>query len=115
MVRAREVFAFGQVSLGTGQSLCHRDAVRFRRRVFRCREHVEYLISSASRAQTYEEYVRYKTPLAGYPALRAISQLGFNVDVQPEEERRRRPRSAWTNYAPEYLDTLEKWLRELRR
>ncbi|UCF19782.1 MAG: alpha/beta fold hydrolase [Gemmatimonadota bacterium] len=31
------------------------------------------------------------------------------------EERERRPRSAWTNYAPEYLDTLEEWLGELRR
>lgn len=157
-------------------------------------ERVEYLIGAASRAQTYDEYVRYKAPLADYAALRAVSQLGFNVGVQPEEswhaddlegeyfwdpmevierttipvlaffgekdtqadplqgaqayraaleragnpnfrvepvpgadhniilsesgcleERRRRSRRAWANYAPEYLDTLEQWLSELRR
>ena len=31
------------------------------------------------------------------------------------EERERRPRRKWTNYAPGYLDTLEEWLMELRR
>jgi len=31
------------------------------------------------------------------------------------EERENRPRREWTNYAPEYLDVLEEWLRELRR
>ncbi len=31
------------------------------------------------------------------------------------EEREKRSRSEWTNYAPEYLDMLEEWLRELRR
>jgi pimeloyl-ACP methyl ester carboxylesterase len=157
-------------------------------------DQVEHLIGAASRAQTYDEYVRYKAPLADYPALRTVSQLGFNVGVQPEEdwhaddlegeyfwdpieaiervtipvlaffgerdtqadpiqgaqayraalersgntnfrvelipdtdhniiisetgclkERSRRPRREWTNYAPEYLDILENWLRELRR
>jgi pimeloyl-ACP methyl ester carboxylesterase len=29
------------------------------------------------------------------------------------DERDKRPRKEWTNYAPEYLDTLEEWLREL--
>lgn len=31
------------------------------------------------------------------------------------DEREKRSRKEWTNYAPEYLDTLEEWLRELRR
>jgi pimeloyl-ACP methyl ester carboxylesterase len=31
------------------------------------------------------------------------------------EERRRRGRRGWANYAPQYLDMLEEWLRELRR
>jgi len=31
------------------------------------------------------------------------------------DERDRRTSMGWTNYAPEYLDTLEEWLRELRR
>jgi len=157
-------------------------------------ERVEYLIGAASRARTYDEYVRYRAPLADYPALRAVAELGFNIGVRPEgdwheddlegdyywdpmeiierttipvlaffgekdtqadpiqgaqayraaleragntnfrveliagadhniiisetgclEERRRRSRRAWTDYAPEYLDTLEQWLRELRR
>ncbi|UCC72943.1 MAG: alpha/beta fold hydrolase [Gemmatimonadota bacterium] len=157
-------------------------------------EQVQYLIGAASRAQTYDEFVHYKAQLADYPALRTVSQLGFNVDVQPEEdwhaddlegdyfwdpitiieqttipvlaffgerdtqadpvqgaqayraalqragnpnfrvelipgvdhniilsetgcldERRHRRRREWTNYAPEYLDTLEEWLRSLRR
>ena len=30
------------------------------------------------------------------------------------EERENRARQEWTNYAPEYLDLLEDWLRELR-
>jgi pimeloyl-ACP methyl ester carboxylesterase len=158
-------------------------------------EQVAYLIDAASRAQTYEEHVRYKAPLADYPVIRSMTDLGFNYRVLPEEEwhaddlngeyfafdpmeiieqttipvlaffggkdtlidpiqgmqayrvavelagnpnsrvelipgtdhniilsetgcldeRARRPRSEWTNYAPEYLDSLEEWLRELRR
>jgi pimeloyl-ACP methyl ester carboxylesterase len=31
------------------------------------------------------------------------------------EERENRPRSEWSNYAPQYLDILEEWLTELRR
>jgi pimeloyl-ACP methyl ester carboxylesterase len=156
---------------------------------------VKSLIVAASLAQTYEEYARYKSPLAEYPALEAIRELGFKVEVGPEEawhaddlegvyyafdpmkvieqttipvlaffgekdtqmdpiqgteayraalaragnpdsrveliagvdhnlilsetgcmaERNRRPRSEWTKYAPQYLDTLEAWLRALRR
>jgi pimeloyl-ACP methyl ester carboxylesterase len=157
-------------------------------------ERVEYLISAASKAQTYEEYVRYKSRLADYPILGLITELGFRMGVAPEEEwhaddlqgeyfrdpmqiierstiptlvffgekdtqvdpiqgakayqaaleragnpnyrvelipgadhniilsetgcldeRDRRPRREWTHYAPEYLETLESWLKELRR
>jgi len=157
------------------------------------REHVKHLLGAASRAQTYEEYVRYKKPLTDYPALRKITELGFKVGVTSEEEwhaddlsgdyywdpmevieqttipvlaffgekdtqadphqgaeayraaleragnpnfrvelisgadhniiisetgsleeRSRRSRSKWTDYAPEYLDTLEDWLRDLQ-
>ena len=31
------------------------------------------------------------------------------------DERNKRERNEWTNYAPEYLDTLEEWLKELYR
>ena len=31
------------------------------------------------------------------------------------DERNRRSRSGWTNYAPEYLDILEEWLVQIRR
>jgi pimeloyl-ACP methyl ester carboxylesterase len=158
-------------------------------------EQVEALIDGASRAQTYQEYVRYKAPLADYPVLRSRTDFGFNYRVESEEEwhaadlngeyyafdpieiieqtaipvlaffgekdtlidpvqgaqayraaleragnpssrvelipgtdhniipsqtgclheRERRPKSEWTNYPLEYLDTLEEWLRELRR
>lgn len=157
--------------------------------------HVKQLIMAASKAQTYEEYVRYKAQLADYPALSNITELGFNIEVGPEEEwhaddlssvyyaydpmaiieqttipvlaffgakdtnidpiqgaqayqaaleragnpnsrvelipdtdhliimaetgcldeQANRPVSERTNYAPEYLDILEEWLRELRR
>jgi pimeloyl-ACP methyl ester carboxylesterase len=49
-------------------------------------ERVKSLIGAASVAQTYEEYVRTKAPLAEYPALEAIGELGFRVGVAPEEE-----------------------------
>jgi pimeloyl-ACP methyl ester carboxylesterase len=156
-------------------------------------DHVEHLIRQASWAQSYDEYVRYKSQMADYPVLTAIAELGFRIEVAPEdrwhaddltgeyfwnpisvierttipvlaffgendtqidpiqgaeayrtaleragnphyrvemipgtdhniivsrtgclEERRRRPRSEWTNYPGAYLDTLEEWLRELR-
>lgn len=48
-------------------------------------ERVKSLIAAASLAQTYEEYVRYKAPLAEYPALEAITELGFKVEVGSEE------------------------------
>lgn len=156
---------------------------------------VKSLLSAASRAQTYAEHVKYKSALAEYPALKAITELGFRVGVSPEEdwhaddlrgeyyafdpidvieqtaipvlaffgekdtqadpvqgtqayqaaleragnpnflvklipgtdhniilsetgclkERENRPAVGWTNYAPEYLDTLEEWLTGLRR
>jgi hypothetical protein len=157
-------------------------------------EEVERLIDGASRAQTYDEYLRYKTAQANHPVLSQMSRLGFRIEPRPEsdwhaddltgqyfrdpletiegvtipvlaffgeldtqadpfqgaeayralleragnpnyrvelipgadhniilsetgclEERDRRPRRAWTNYAPQYLDTIEAWLRELRR
>ncbi len=48
-------------------------------------DRVEYLISKASWAQSYDEYVRYKSQLADYPALTAIAQLGFRIEVAPED------------------------------
>ena len=156
---------------------------------------VKDLICAASVAQTYDEYVRYKAPLAGYPALETVDELGLKIAVLPEQEwhaddlngvyyafdpmdviertavpvlaffgekdtqvdplqgaeayraalaragnpysrvalipgvdhnlilsqtgcldeRARRPSREWTHYAPEYLDTLEAWLRDLPR
>jgi pimeloyl-ACP methyl ester carboxylesterase len=48
--------------------------------------HVKDLIRAASVAQTYEEYVRYKAPLASYPALEAVDELGLRIGVLPEQE-----------------------------
>lgn len=155
---------------------------------------VEFLISAASRAQTYDEYKKHKSQLADYPALKEMSLLGFKIEVKPEEdwhaddpqgdyfwnpmgifervsipllvffgdkdtqadpvqgmkaygyairrggnphsrsafirgvdhniilsetgcinERRKRSRSGWTNYAPEYLDIIEEWLSTMPR
>lgn len=47
---------------------------------------VKDLICAASVAQTYEEYVRHKAPLAGYPALEAVNELGLRIGVLPEQE-----------------------------
>jgi pimeloyl-ACP methyl ester carboxylesterase len=47
-------------------------------------DRVEYLISKASWAQSYDEYVRHKSQLADYPALSAIAALGFRIEVAPE-------------------------------
>jgi pimeloyl-ACP methyl ester carboxylesterase len=49
-------------------------------------EQVESLLSGASWAQTYEEYERYKAPLADFPDLVAVAELGFFMGVRPEEE-----------------------------
>ena len=61
-------------------------------------------------------------------ALERAGNLNFRVELIPGadhniilsesgclDERENRSRQEWTNYAPEYLDTLEEWLRELRR
>jgi pimeloyl-ACP methyl ester carboxylesterase len=61
-------------------------------------------------------------------ALRRAGNLNFRVELIAGtdhnlilsqtgclDERDSRPRSEWTNYAPDYLDTLEQWLRSLRR
>jgi pimeloyl-ACP methyl ester carboxylesterase len=61
-------------------------------------------------------------------ALRRAGNPNFRVELIPGtdhniilsetgclDERDQRPRSEWTDYAPEYLDTLEHWLRDLRR
>jgi pimeloyl-ACP methyl ester carboxylesterase len=60
-------------------------------------------------------------------ALETAGNLNFHVELIPEadhniilsetgclEERENRSRQEWTNYAPEYLDLLEEWLRRLR-
>ncbi len=71
-------------------------------------------------------------PIQGVEAYRAALQRAGNPNFRVElipgvdhnlilsetgciDERERRPRSQWTNYAPEYLNTLEQWLTELRR
>jgi pimeloyl-ACP methyl ester carboxylesterase len=59
-------------------------------------------------------------------ALERADNPNFRVELIPDtdhniilsetgclNERERRSRSEWINYAPEYLDTLEEWLREL--
>ena len=61
-------------------------------------------------------------------ALERAGNLNFHVELIPGtdhniilfdtgclEERENRPQWEWTNYAPEYLDLLEEWLRELYR
>ena len=67
-------------------------------------------------AQTYREALER----AGNPNFRVELIPGTDHNIILSEtgcldEREKRPRSEWTNYAPEYLDTLEEWLRELRR
>lgn len=60
-------------------------------------------------------------------ALTRAGNTNFRVELIPgtdhniilsetgcQEERDNRPRKEWTNYAPEYLDMLEEWLKELR-
>ena len=61
-------------------------------------------------------------------ALARAGNLNFRVELLPGvdhnlilsetgclDEREKRSRSEWTNYAPEYLDILEAWLREIKR
>ena len=71
-------------------------------------------------------------PVQGAEAYRAaLERAGnpnFRVELVPDtdhniilsetgclDERERRSRRGWTNYAPEYLDVVEEWLRALRR
>ncbi len=66
-------------------------------------------------AQAYQEALGR----AGNPSFRVelIPGTDHNIIVSETgclDEREKRPRSEWTNYPPEYLDTLEEWLRELR-
>jgi pimeloyl-ACP methyl ester carboxylesterase len=67
-------------------------------------------------AQAYREALE----LAGNPNFRVelIPGTDHNIILSGtgclEEREKRWPRE-WTNYAPEYLDILEEWLRELRR
>jgi pimeloyl-ACP methyl ester carboxylesterase len=67
-------------------------------------------------AQAYREALER----AGNPSFRVelVPETDHNIILSETgclDERERRPRSKWTNYAPEYLDTLEEWLRELHR
>jgi pimeloyl-ACP methyl ester carboxylesterase len=64
----------------------------------------------------------YKEALmrAGNPNFRVELIAGTDHNIILSEtgcldEREQRSRDEWTNYAPEYLDTLEEWLRELIR
>jgi len=66
-------------------------------------------------AQAYQEALER----AGNPNFRIEFIPGSDHNLILSEtgcldERERRQRSEWTNYAPAYLDTLEEWLRELR-
>ena len=67
-------------------------------------------------AQAYREALER----AGNPNYRVelIPDTDHNIILSETgclDEREKRPLSEWTNYAPEYLDTLEEWLRELHR
>jgi pimeloyl-ACP methyl ester carboxylesterase len=67
-------------------------------------------------AQAYQEALER----AGNPSFRVELIPGTDHNIILSEtgcldEREERPWSEWTNYAPEYLDTLDEWLRELHR
>jgi pimeloyl-ACP methyl ester carboxylesterase len=67
-------------------------------------------------AQAYREALER----AGNPNFRVELIPGTDHNIILSEtgclgEREKRQRNEWTNYAPEYLDTLEEWLRELNR
>lgn len=49
-------------------------------------EEVERLIDGAGRAQTYDEYLRYKSEQAQYPTLSQMTLLGFSVEPRPESD-----------------------------
>jgi pimeloyl-ACP methyl ester carboxylesterase len=65
-------------------------------------------------AQAYREALER----AGNPSFRVelVPRADHNIILSETgclDEREKRPRSKWTDYAPEYLDILEEWLREL--
>ena len=67
-------------------------------------------------ARAYEEALER----AGNPSFRIELIPGADHNIILSEtgcldERERRPLNGWTNYAPEYLDTLEEWLKNLMR
>jgi pimeloyl-ACP methyl ester carboxylesterase len=67
-------------------------------------------------AQAYREALER----AGNPSFRVELLPGADHNLILSEtgcldEREKRPRSKWTDYAPEYLDMLEEWLRDLHR
>jgi pimeloyl-ACP methyl ester carboxylesterase len=67
-------------------------------------------------AQAYQEALEH----AGNPNFRVelIPGTDHNIILSETgclEERMNRPQWEWTNYAPEYLDLLEEWLRVLHR
>ena len=67
-------------------------------------------------AQAYQEALER----AGNPNFRVefIPDTDHNIVLSETgclDEREKRSLKEWTNYAPEYLDILEQWLRELRR
>ena len=74
------------------------------------------LIDPVQGAQAY----RVALERAGNPDSRVELVPGTDHNIILSEtgcldERARRPKSEWTNYPLEYLDTLEEWLRELGR
>jgi hypothetical protein len=67
-------------------------------------------------AQAYREALER----AGNPHFRIVIVAGADHQMILSEtgcldEQKRRPRSEWSHYAPEYLDTLEAWLQDLNR
>lgn len=50
------------------------------------KQSVKEIISIASRAQTYQEYVQAYSQLDKYPEMGEINDLGFRVGVRPESE-----------------------------
>ena len=74
------------------------------------------LIDPIQGAQAYQEALER----AGNRNFRVVLVPGTDHNIILSEtgcldERENRPSSEWTNYAPEYLEILEDWLRELRR
>lgn len=74
------------------------------------------LVDPIQSAQAYREALEQ----AGNPnyLVELIPGTDHNIILSETgclDEREKRQRSEWTNYAPEYLDTLEEWLKELNR